>query len=216
MRTRKYTKRRKSKKIRRTRKTYRKRIATGMIRTVRWSSKDSGNQCHVQYVGNDVNNSADFTAQFSLGDVANFGEFVSLFDNYRITGVKYRWILTRTPDWATTTTLRGYPVRVTWCHDYNDSTSISRLALYQKANLKEVLLDVNKLQTRWYSLRPACLSQIYEGVTGTAYSPKWKQWMDTNDSACPHYGIKGTYSELNAGVGLRLEAKIMMEFKGVS
>lgn len=186
----------------------------GHLRVVRWSAKDTTNNCHVQYVGNDVNNSADFSIQFAISDTANSSELTGLFDNYRVNRVMYRWVAIRSTDWASTTTLRGYDIRVTWCHDFQSSSTISRLAQMQRSNVREALLNQTKMATRWYSLKPAALAQMWESATSSAYSPKWKQWLDTGDPA-PHYGILGTYSELNAGLGLRLEAKLYMELKGV-
>lgn len=188
---------------------------SGFLKTIRWSAKDTANNVHVQYVGNDTNNSADFSLQFALTDAANSSELTSLFDNYRITRVMYRWVATRSTDWSSTTTLRGYDIRITWCHDFNSSSTISRLTQMQRANVREAYLNQNRMQTRWYSLKPATLTQSYEGVATTAYSPKWGQWFDTNDPT-PNYGILGTYSELNSGLAIRLEAKLVMEFKGVS
>lgn len=186
----------------------------GRCSVLRWSAKDTTNNCHVQYVGNDVNNSADFGITFTVTDAANSTDMTNLFDNYRITRVMYRWVAIRSTDWASTTTLRGYDIRVTWCHDFNSATTISRLAQMQRSNVRECLLNQTKMTSKWYSLKPAVLQQLYEGATTTAYSPKWKQWLDTNDPA-PHYGILGTYSELNAGLGLRLEAKLYFDLKGV-
>lgn len=208
--------------MRKKRKTYKRRrytrrrrsMPSGVVKMVRWSAKDTTNNCHAQYVGNDVNNSADFNHQFTITDAANSSEMTSLFDNYKLSYVKYRWVAIRSTDWASTTTLRGYDIRVTWVHDFNSSTNISRLAQMQRSGIRECLLNQNKMFTRWYGLKPAVLVQVYEGLTGTAYAPKWRQYVDTADP-CPHYGILGTYSELNAGLGLRLEAKLYFTLKGV-
>jgi len=199
---------------RRFKKYAKKKSTNGFCKILRWSSKDTGNNCHVQYVGNDSNNSSDFSNTFTITDAANSSELSNLFDTYRLTYIKYRWVATRSTDWATTTTLRGYDIRITWCHDFNDSSTISRLALMQRSNLRECYLNQNKMQSKWYSLKPAVLTQMYESTTTSAYAPKWKQWLDTNDPA-PHYSIKGTYSELNSGLALRLEAKLYFQFKGV-
>lgn len=188
----------------------------GMLNCVRWSAKDTSNNCVVQYTGSDTVNSQDVAVQFALSDTQGSTELTNLFDSFRITKIQYRWVLTRTPDWATTSTLRGYSVRVTWCHDFNSSSPITRAAQYQRANLREEMLSVDKPETKWYTLKPAVLGQMWESAVATSYSPKWKQWLDTGDSATPHYGILGTYSELNAGLALRLEAKLFMEFKGIS
>lgn len=190
-------------------------VKPGHLLTHRWSAKDLTNCCHVQYTGNDVNNSADVTAQFTLADASGSAELVQLFDNFRLTKIMYRWVITRTPDWNSTTGVRGYSVRVTWVHDFNDSTPISRLAQLQRSGCREEMLNVDKPESKWYTLNPAVAMQAYESATTTAYAPKWRQWLDTNDNSAPHYGLKATYSELNTGNALRLEAKMYFEFKGV-
>lgn len=188
----------------------------GYFKMLRWNVNDSTNNCYVLLQGNDTVPSGTGAATFTLSQVANFGETVALFDNYRMTRVVYRWVVSRNPDWFTTTANRGWSVRVNWCHDFNDSSPISTTLMYQRANMRELYLNNDRLTSRWYSIKPAILSQMYEGLSATAYSPKWKQWMDTADNAAPHYGIKYSYDNLYAGVNLRLEAKCYFEFKGIS
>lgn len=202
-------------------KTYRKRKRivkpkSGFLKAMRWSSKDSANTCHVLIQGSDALPGSYNTTTFSLFDLASYGEFLNLFDNYRITRVVYRWVVTRSPDWNSTTANRGWSIRVGWCHDFNDSIGINQLNIWQRSNLKEAYLNTDKLKTKWYSLRPSCLMQLYEGTGATAYAPKWRQWVDTADYSMPHYGIKYAYDNLYTGCNLRLEAKIYCEFKGVS
>lgn len=214
--------RRYSKNSRRSRKTsryqrkYRKYSPKiGIVRVMRWSSKDSVNNCHLLLQGNDALPDTTGAVTFTLSDVQSYGELQSLFDNYTITRVLYRWVVTRSTDWASTTTNRGWSTRIAWAHDFNDSTPISQANLFQRAGLREVYLNTDRLQTKWFSLKPAILAQMYEGTTLTAYSPKWRQYIDTADLA-PFYGIKYAVQNLYAGINLRLEAKIFGTFKGIS
>lgn len=196
----------------------RKRVVpkTGHFKIMRWSAADATNNCHFLIQGNDTVPSGTGSAVFTLANTTAYSELVNLFDNYRITRVMYRWVVTRNPDWNTTTGNRGWSVRINWGHDFNDSTPISQSQIYQRAGMREVYLNNAKLTSRWYSLKPASLVQMYESSTATAYQPKWRQWMDTNDSAAPHYGIKFAYDNLFAGPNLRMEAKIYIECKGTS
>lgn len=189
---------------------------TGFFKIMRWSSADSTNNCHGQIAGNDTVPDGTGTAVFALSNVNGSGELVSLFDNYRVTRVMYRWVITRNPDQAVTTTFKGVYPRLCWTHDFNDQAAISRTLIYQRANMKEVFFTDNYNKTRWYSLKPSSLVQMYESSTSSAYQPKWLQWMDTSDSTAPHYGIKYAYSDLYNNINLRLEAKIFVECKGIS
>lgn len=205
----------------RTRKPYRRTYTkkkfgkTGFFKVLRWSSQQVSN-CHLEVGGNDALPNVDGTTVFQLNNVNGFGELVSLFDNYRITKVLYRWIITRTPDTVTTAANKGLYPRICWCHDFNDTNVVTRNIIYQRANMKEVYMGDNYQKTRWYSLSPAVLGQMYESSLATAYTPKWRQWLDTSDSATPHYGIKYSIDQNYTGMNVRLEAKIFIECKGIS
>lgn len=209
-----------------TKRAYRKRKSYGRKRSklskpghfklMRWSASDSTNNCHFLIQGNDTVPSGTGTAVFTLANVTAYNELVSLFDNYRITRVMYRWVVTRNPDWNSTTANRGWSVRINWTHDFNDNTAISQSLIMQRSNMRELFINNDKLTSKWYSLKPAVLLQMYESATTTAYQPKWRQWMDTNDNTAPHYGIKFAYDNLYLGCNLRMEAKIYIDCKGVS
>lgn len=185
---------------------------TGFFKIMRWSNNDTTNNCHLQLTGNDTLPTGDFTTVFAMSQIAGQSELYNLFDNYRIVKVQYRWVLLRDPNSAT---MKNYP-RIVWTHDFNDSTAIARSLIMQRANMKEAYFNDNYQKTKWYTLNPAMLVIGYESPTQSAYTPKWRQWLDTNDSATPHYGIKASYSELYTGINIRLEAKVFMEFKGIS
>lgn len=212
----KTTKKNNKKKPYNRKKNYKK-VKSGFIKLVRWSSKEPGStNVHLSLIGNDAIFSGNSTTTFTLFDTNAYTELVNLFDNYRITRVLYRWIVSRNPDQATSAGNKGIYPRLVWTHDFNDAISIGRDAIYQRANMKEVYFTDNYQRTRWYSLKPSTLTQVYESSTSTAYSPKWLQWLDTNDSQTPHYGIKYAWDQLFTGINLRLEAKIFIECKGIS
>lgn len=189
---------------------------SGYLRVVRWSNQDAANNCALQVNGGDVVSDGVGTATFTLNQMAGSQELVNLFDNYRITKVLYRWVITRNPSEINNTTFRGIYPRLVWRHDFNDANAISRAQMYQSANIKEVFFTDNFQRTKWYTLNPSVLAQLFEAGVQVAYAPKWKQWMDTNDSGTTHYGLKFVYSELYNGMSLRLEAKLVAEFKGIS
>lgn len=216
----KYTKKKSYKKpyVKRTyKKKYSKFGKVGYFKILRWSSNDSTNNCHFSLIGSDAVPSGENTTTFSLNHINGFGELVSLFDNYRIMKVLYRYVVTRNPsDNTGATANKGIYPRIVWTHDFNDSTPISRNLIYQRSNMREFYFGDNAQRTKWYTLKPAALAQMYESSTTTAYQPKWLQWLDTNDNTAPHYGIKFAYDNLYTGVTVRMEAKIIIECKGIS
>lgn len=189
---------------------------SGQVKVIRWCNADTTNNCALNIVGSDVLPAQDGTAQFTMAQMAGSSELVNLFDNYRMLKVLYRWVITRNPDQVTTAANKGVYPRLVWRHDFNDGAVITRNQMMQSANIKEAYFGDNYQKTRWYSLNPALLVNAYESATQTAYLPKWRQWMDTNDNAALHYGLKYSFSELYAGCTLRLEAKIIVECKGIS
>lgn len=202
---------------RKPRRMYRKRRMgnkPGTIKLVRWSSKQTSN-VHEVLTGNDTLSSGTGATFFQLTNVNGYSELVSLFDNYRVTKVQYRWVCTRSPEQATTAGNKGLYPRINWTHDFNDSSTISRDLIYQRANMKEAYFTSDRQKSRWYTLKPSILATMYESGATNAYSPKWRQWIDTNDTS-PHYGIKWAYDQLYAGVNVNMEAKIFLECKGIS
>lgn len=191
--------------------------ASYILRTIKWSNRDAANLCHNTNSGSDAVSEATGSASFQLTDLQANSEFTAMFDNYRLVKVLYRWVVTRNTDWANTTANRGYPVRILWCHDFNDSTPPSSSELMQRAGMRELYIQGDDMPaSRWYTLNPALLSVGYESGVASAYTPKWRQWIDTASSGTPHYGLKWHVSNLFTGINLRLEAKEIYEFKGIS
>lgn len=197
-------------------RTKRKR-ASYVLRTIKWSNRDSGNLCHNTNSGNDAVPEATGTATFQLTDLQANSEFTAMFDQYKLVKVLYRWVITRNTDFTPTQGNRGFPVRILWCHDFNDSAPISSAEMMQRAGMREIYMQGDEIPTsRWYTLNPALLVVGYESATASSYTPKWRQWIDTASSGTPHYGLKWHVSNLYGGLQLRLEAKEIYEFKGIS
>lgn len=186
---------------------------SGYLKTIRWSNRDTTNNCHFNLPGI-ATGVYSLTTTFNLSDLAGSGELKSLFDNYRIIKVIYRWVLRRDPDY--TTVSPGSNVRVMWVHDFNDQIAISSNQMRQNANCKEVILSDNRYHTKWYTLNPASLVTNYISSVSSAYLPKWKQWTDTTYDTMPHYGIKYNIEQLYTGTNLQFECKYIVECKGVS
>lgn len=216
---RKRTMRKRSTRKRRSPTVYRKRRYTRsspVLKLMRWSNADTSTNTHFNFNGTDTVSGQDGVITFSLSNLQSFTEIVNLFDNFRIMKVLYRWVISRTPDSVVTTTYKGLYPRIVWAHDFNDSTVISRTGLMQRAGLREEYMGDTKQKSRWYVLNPSVLAQMYETSLATAYSPKWRQWLDTSDSATLHYGIKYSIDQCYLGMSVRLEAKVILEGKGIS
>lgn len=189
--------------------------ASGFLKTVRWSNRDTTNYCHIAIPGTATGTvSAIQTSVFYLSDIQNAAEFTSLFDNYRINKVMYRWVLRRDPTQSSVNP--GTLPRVSWVHDFNDQLSPAQIQqLRQHANLREAHFSESNMKTKWYTLNCSTLELVYRTALTNATGPQWRKYIDTSLVDVPHYGIKFLYDGLYTGVNLFLEAKLMMEFKGV-
>lgn len=197
-----------------TRKLARKPYQTKFVRLTRWSSKDTSQNVHLIMSGNATGTNQLGSTQFRFNDTSGFSEIVSLFDNYCIRRVLYRFVLVKNPDVVTTGT--GIYPRLTWVHDFNDSTPISRAKMQEHPRMREYFFGDNKQSTPWYSIKPASLTQLFEGTTATAYKPTWGAFVDTNDADMAHYGIKYVVSNLYTDNFIYMEAKIILDVKGIS
>lgn len=188
---------------------------TKFIRITRWSNKDTSNNVHLTILGTAGGNNPGSTV-FALSDVPNNSEIISMFDNYTIRKVFYRWVLFRDPSaYQTTAGTQGIFPRITWAHDFNDSVPVSRNLLMQYPKMKEFFFSETRQKTPWYSIKPASLSLMFENSTNTAYKPTWGTFVDTNDNMV-HYGIKYFYNSLHEGNTLVMECKYVLDCKGIS
>lgn len=163
--------------------------------------------------GNDTLPTGSGAITFNLSDLPNSGEFTSLFDQYKITGIKYRWVLKRNPDHANTATYKGLYPRVAWVHDHDSAqTSATLTELQQYNRMSEIYFGDSRMNSRWNYLKPAVANSVYNGVYN-GYSALWRRWLDCGYPATPFYGIRYYYDGLYAGVTVELECKYFLQFK---
>lgn len=187
--------------------------SSGYLTTVRWSNRDTTNLCHFAITGSAGGTTVPLTTTFNLGDVASVNDFANTFDQYMIKKVLYRWVLRRDPNQAST--VGAFP-RILWVHDFNDQVAPASFAqLRQYANCREITLNDNMFQSRWYTLNAATLPLTYVTSLTSATGPKWRQWFDTSAPTVPHYGLKYACDQLFTNMTILLEVKYVLAFKGV-
>lgn len=140
-----------------------------------------------------------YTDIFQLSSLPNYTEFTNLFDQFRINMIKYSIIQNRNVNqtfYDSATTLVNYTALPTIVSiiDYDDSATTPNLnTLYQYQNQKVTSYGVP--HKRIFS--PSVLASAYETGIGTAYMPRFKQWIDTEDSSTIHFGIKWAATALD-------------------
>lgn len=126
---------------------------------------------------------------FNLAALPNYTEFTSLFDEYRILGILVEFhpgVDSWSAEPGVTLTSMALPQVRTVIDHTEDGVPSSFNDMYQYANCK--MTRGTRIHKRF--LRPNVLSQAFESTVSTAYSPKYKQWITTDDATTPHYGLK--------------------------
>lgn len=164
----------------------------------------------VNITGSDVVPNVGGGVSFTLNDVPSSGEFTVLFDQYKIAGIAYRWVVSVDPMIATT---KKYP-QLVWTHDYDDAVAPSNFnEIAQYPALREHWFGDSRQTTRWQYIKPARAAVEYESAVLSAYRPQWKGFIDCASSTAPHNGIKYWVNGLQAGVSLFLQCRYYMVFK---
>lgn len=138
---------------------------------------------------------------FALSQLPNVSDFTTLFDQYKLTGVK----MTLTPACSegilSPLTGTAQPLGFSRVHtviDYDDSaapTSEDQLLEYGSHK------STAPFQIHSRYIKPKILQEVYRSSLTTAYSPKSNQYLDTSYTDVPHLGMKLWISAPNTNAG---------------
>jgi len=130
---------------------------------------------------------------FSLSQLVNSSELISLYDEYTIDGVEVIFNL-NVRGFSGQGTQVGAPRATSsplmWSLvDFNDDTPPAASDTLRQCSKVQMHRLKDSYQTKIF-LRPAVLTQLYESTTSTGYGSKWGQKISTADSSVPHYALK--------------------------
>lgn len=185
-----------------------------IVYITRDSTRDSTNLCHYVMTGVAGGTLTPFATTFQFGDMVGVGEMKSLFDNYKITKVAYRYVLARDADY--TSVNPGSFVRITTCKDYNSQVALTAAQIRQYTNSQEIVFKGNQDKTKWFYMKPAVLQLFYVTSVTSSTGPVWNKWIDTSQDTVPHYALHMAVDNLYTGATLRLEVKISVALNGIS
>lgn len=152
---------------------------------------------------------------FTISNLPNFNEFTQLYDQYKIMEVKVKIIpqyIVNTDDISTSRrVLQLYYIRD---HDDADITTLgydnNENPWLENSKVKKMMLN----RPITITVKPSILTQVYETLTSTGYSPKYDQWLDCNDQTVPHYGLKvRIYDPAATVAGTEVVASVYVEYK---
>jgi hypothetical protein len=124
--------------------------------------------------------------------MTDVGEFTSLFDQYKIVGVRSRWIWTNNVSNGSaapgTFTGIGNPV-VQSSFDYDDSLPPgSQTVLLEREDTRFWTFDTNGPKT--FSIRPKLLTGVLSGASVVAAESSSGGWVNTSTTGVLYYGHK--------------------------
>lgn len=161
------------------------------------------------------------TRTFQLSDVPSYTEFTSLFDSYRIKGVKYQFVpvfneaSVQPTTFATPSDRYGLPM-INYVIDQDGPllAPTSENQLLEYATCKRMILDKQK---SIYIRNPRVEIAVGTGVTATAAEGKAGQWIDCSAPNVEHYGLKYWIPEenLSKSVAIRVYITYYLQFKRV-
>lgn len=140
----------------------------------------------------------DFASEFKFSDITGAAEYAALYDRYMLTTVVMKIRIINNPNstailntsngpspWGNTS--NWFP-RLFNCPDYDNSTVETLTQLKERARTKMRVLKPNSYLK--YVVKPAVAVQTYRTAIAAGYSPKWKQWLDMDQTDVPHFGMK--------------------------
>lgn len=140
-----------------------------------------------------------YNGKFKLGALANFNEFTSLFDQYRITGVKVNFIFSASSSNAGST-YQSTQLPLIWIvEDYDDGSVLTSVLDYQQYGTVKVR-RLNNPITKFVRPKPA--QSVYQSGTFSGYAQGQRNtWIDMQSPQAEYYGIKWGIEPCSAGTG---------------
>lgn len=130
-----------------------------------------------------------FALAFKLSSVIDPADFTDLFDRYKITGVKLKFLYQNNMSGIPGTGATAPLPRITYAFDGDDQAAPSnRLTVAVKGYAKERVLNGNRNFSVF--LRPRIDKLVYQAGLTSAYSSERVCWLDAANSNVPHYGMK--------------------------
>lgn len=136
---------------------------------------------------------------FQLSQINQVSSYTAIFEQFRINKVvvEFRYKATGTPAYAPINGAGTSNVEIVnevnpvlyFKVDHNDADSDSLATLKESMKTREHQFTNNRPNFT-ITLKPAVQVEAYKTALSSAYMPKWGQWLNVDDSAVPHYGLK--------------------------
>lgn len=130
-----------------------------------------------------------FTMNFRLSDVINYSEFVTLADRYKINKVTVN--IRYNSNAAESSTQSSLPV-LFWTNDYDDQSMGTVNSIRERMGVRHKAFTATRMDIALHC-RPRVAPFVYGEVgVGSGYIvPSKSQFVNSDYSGQPHYGIRG-------------------------
>lgn len=140
---------------------------------------------------------------FSLSSLPNYTEFVNLYESYKISRIKVKFIFSANSNNVSTAATTVCLPNIYAVVDNNDSTALTNITDY----LQYRYCKIRRLDspTSLY-LKPSFDVAAYSGVF-TSYAQK-TGWVDTDSPSVLHYGIKFAIDPVTYSAGTNVIGRV--------
>lgn len=133
--------------------------------------------------------------EFSLNEIAQNGNYINLFEEYKIDKVvanfRYKSVGQYAYETGSAINMNEINPVLYFKVDHNDENLESLAELKKSAKCREFQFTNNKPNFD-VVLKPACLIDCnnIHGALGIAHRPRWGLWLPTDENAISFYGLK--------------------------
>lgn len=127
--------------------------------------------------------------KFMMQSALDFADMATLFDRYKITGVKLKFLYQHNNASNTNTGNNSILPLITTAFDGDDDNNPSNyIQLASKQYSKQRVLNGNSMFSVF--IKPRLTKEVYRGALTTGYTSEKACWLDCNNQDIAHFGLK--------------------------
>lgn len=151
-------------------------------------------------------NDVCYAESFQLSVLPGVSDFTTLFDQYKITGVKITWI----PQ-VSDTTMTQTCGNLAYVYDVDDGNAPPSFTwMMEKQGVK--VIRPNRMFSMFVKPKPA---SVFFTNPANSYGTVGGPWIDMNSTTCPHYGLKWVWSPTTTVTKVDVYYKYYLAVRGV-
>lgn len=199
--------RRSRKMLKRPARRYWKKRSTRKIESIRYVSRRYINNITAT-TGVDVQNMWNF----QLGSLPQSSELTSLYKEYKIIKVAFRWRLYKSTGTAAANT---FPVIFHAIDERGSGAPAGPTDVMAYNGCRVTVLSDDRPVSRWFSFKPAVADAVYRGAF-SGYALARNQWLSTSYADVQHYAVVSSATQLTTGINVAMDVRLTVALRGVA